>query len=74
MKRNLFVLAMILWGGMVTAQHSHGVSKGPNGGKMQDVAGVHVELVVAGNTVTINAFDEDNKPVGTMWDIQRRSR
>lgn len=30
---------------------------------MQDVAGVHAELVVAGNVVTVNLFDEGNKPV-----------
>jgi len=29
---------------------------------MQDVAGVHAELVVAGNIVTINILDESNKP------------
>ena len=37
--------------------------KGPNGGPMQDVAGVHAELVLAGNTVTINLLDEANKPL-----------
>ena len=29
---------------------------------MQDVAGVHAELVLAGNVVTINILDESNKP------------
>ena len=29
---------------------------------MQDVAGVHAELVVAANVVTINIYDESNKP------------
>jgi len=36
--------------------------KGPNGGRMQDVAGVHAELMVSGSTVTINLLDESNKP------------
>ncbi|MBL8673938.1 MAG: hypothetical protein JNL07_03545 [Rhodospirillales bacterium] len=46
------------------AQHSHShAAKGPNGGRMQDVAGVHAELLTAGSTVTINVFDEANKPL-----------
>jgi hypothetical protein len=49
--------------GPAFAQHSHGATKGPNGGKLQDVAGVHVELVVAGNAVTVNVLDENNKPI-----------
>ncbi len=45
-------------------QHNHG-TKGPAGGKMQDVAGIHAELVVSGTTLTINAYNEDNKPIST---------
>jgi hypothetical protein len=30
---------------------------------MQDVAGVHAELVLAGNVVTVNILDESNKPI-----------
>lgn len=63
MKKFLTVVALILWSGIAAAQHSHGNMKGPNGGPMQDVAGVHAELVVAGNVVTINLFDEGNKPI-----------
>lgn len=62
MKKFLAVVAMILWSGIAVAQHSHGNMKGPNGGPMQDVAGVHAELVVTGNVVTVNLFDESNKP------------
>jgi hypothetical protein len=46
------------------AQHAHG-EKGPNGGQLEDVAGVEAELVVSGNTVTVNVFDEGKKPVPT---------
>ena len=53
---------MMLWAGLAVAQHSHGSTKGPNGGAVQDVAGVHAELVLAGNAVTINILDENNKP------------
>ena len=62
MKKLLTVVALVLWSGIAAAQHSHGNMKGPNGGPMQDVAGVHAELVVAGNAVTVNLFDEGNKP------------
>lgn len=63
MRKFLTVVALILWSGIAAAQHSHGNMKGPNGGPMQDIAGVHAELIVAGNTVTINLLDEGNKPV-----------
>jgi len=63
MKNLLIAAAMLLWAGSAFAQHSHGSTKGPNGGLVQDVAGVHAELVVAGNVVTINLLDESNKPV-----------
>jgi hypothetical protein len=65
MKKFMLVAALLLWAGAGLAQHSHGNMKGPNGGPMQDVAGVHAELVLAGNVVTINTFDESNKPVSS---------
>jgi hypothetical protein len=65
MNKFLMVAAMMLWGGVAAAQHSHGNMKGPNGGPMQDVAGVHAELVLSGNVVTVNTFDEGNKPVSS---------
>ena len=45
-------------------QHSHG-TKGPNGGTLADVAGVHVEFVPSGNALSFNVLNEDNKPVST---------
>jgi len=63
MKKFLIAAALILWSGLAAAQHSHGSTKGPNGGPMQDIVGVHAELVVAGNVVTINVLDESNKPM-----------
>ena len=65
MKLVLLLAAALLWSGSALAQHKHGDTKGPNGGPMQDVAGVHAELVTAGTTVTLNVFDEANKPVST---------
>ena len=47
------------------AQHTHGEQKGPKGGPMQDVAGVHAELLVSGNIITVNVYDEDSKPIAT---------
>ncbi|TAJ90168.1 MAG: hypothetical protein EPO10_15140 [Reyranella sp.] len=63
MRKFLIAAALMLWAGMAAAQHSHGSTKGPNGGAVQDVVGVHAELVLAGNAVTINILDENNKPV-----------
>jgi hypothetical protein len=63
MKKFLIAAALLLWAGVAVAQHSHGSTKGPNGGAVQDVAGVHAELVLAGNGVTINILDENNKPI-----------
>ena len=59
-----FVAALAL-AAPASAQHAHGAQKGPNGGPMEDVAGVHAELLTSGNTITINVFDEGNKPVAT---------
>lgn len=63
MRKLLVAVAMLLWAGGAVAQHSHGSTKGPNGGPMQDVVGVHAELMLSGNVVTINLLDESNKPV-----------
>lgn len=64
MKAILTLAAMLLFAAPAMAQHSHG-SKGPNGGLMEDVAGVHAELMTSGNTITFNIVDEANKPVAT---------
>lgn len=61
-----FVIAAVLslaLAGAAYAQHKHGSTKGPNGGIVEDVAGVHAELVAAGTTVTFNILDENNKSV-----------
>jgi len=59
-----FLAALIVIGSALAQQHKH-ADKGPNGGQMQDVAGVHAELLTSGNTLTLNIFDENNKPVPT---------
>jgi hypothetical protein len=65
MKPSLFMLAALLFAAPALAQqHSHG-TKGPNGGTLADVAGVHVEFVPSGNALTFNVLNEDNKPVST---------
>lgn len=63
-----YLLALVVAFALVApavAQHAHGTQKGPNGGQMEDVAGVHAELLISGNRITINVFDEGNKPVPT---------
>jgi hypothetical protein len=63
MKKSALVLAAMLFAAPVVADpHKHG-SKGPNGGAMEDVAGMHVEFVPAGNALTFHVLNEDNKPV-----------
>lgn len=47
------------------AQHAHGQQNGPNGGQMEDVAGVHLELVTKGSDVTLHVYDEASKPIST---------
>lgn len=64
MKYVLIILLSLIWSMPSFAQHSHG-SKGPNGGAMEDVAGVHAELMTSGNTITFNIIDEGGKPLAT---------
>jgi len=63
-KYALALAAAFAFAAPAVAQHSHG-NKGPNGGIMEDVAGVHAELLTSGNTITINILDEGNKPLAT---------
>lgn len=63
-KYALALAAIVTLTAPAVAQHAHG-SKGPNGGIMEDVAGVHAELITSGNTVSVNIFDEGSKPVAT---------
>ncbi len=65
MKYAYVILLSLIWAAPSFAQHSHGSQKGPNGGQMEDIAGVEAELVISGNTITINVFDESKKPVAT---------
>ena len=64
MKALLLLTAMMMWGGISGAQQ-YDVVPGPHAGKMQDVAGIHAELVVDDRTITIYAFGEDSKPLNT---------
>jgi hypothetical protein len=60
------ILAMLLAAavapGAMAQGHKH-AETGPHGGPMQDVVGVHAELVVSDKTVTVYLYDEANKPV-----------
>ncbi len=64
MKYIIAFLTALAFATPTLAQHSHG-SKGPNGGLMEDVAGVHAEFLTTGSTITINILDEGNKAVST---------
>ena len=63
MKNLLAVAAIILSTGVAVAQHAH--SKGPNGGPLEDVAGVHIEMVASGRSITFNILDDANKPMSS---------
>jgi hypothetical protein len=66
MKFALALIAALAFASPATAQHKHGANhKGPNGGPVEDVAGVHAELILSGATITLNILDEDNKPLKT---------
>ena len=62
MKKIVLIAAMLLAlaPGAFAQGHAHG-DKGPNGGPMQDVAGVHAELMMANRTLTIHVYDEAGK-------------
>ncbi|MBX9775800.1 MAG: hypothetical protein K2Y71_15570 [Xanthobacteraceae bacterium] len=65
MKYALALMAALIVGTAALAeQHGHG-EKGPKGGPMEDVAGLHPELIASGNTITINIYDEAVKPIPT---------
>ena len=63
MRLSALVFAALLFAAPASAQqHSHSM-KGPNGGTIADVAGVHVEFMPSGTALTFNILNEDNKPV-----------
>jgi hypothetical protein len=64
MKSVLALMTALALSSPALARHVHDAT-GPNGGQIEDVAGVHAELITSGNTITINVFDEGNKPIVT---------
>ncbi len=66
MRKFVLMAAMLLALAPTAFAQGHGhAEKGPNGGAMQDVVGLHAELVVADRTLTIHVYDEAGKPVPT---------
>lgn len=63
MKFAFLLSLMLAFASPAAAQHSHANQKGPNGGPVEDVAGVHLEFVTSGNTITFYVLDESNKPI-----------
>ena len=66
--KHLFAIVclVLMWSGPSYAQHAHGGEKGPNGGPMEDVAGIDAELITYNNKITINVFDAKTaKPIAT---------
>ena len=54
--------AMSLSGGALAQGHAHG-DQGLHGGRMQDVVGIHAELLFVERTLTVHLYDEAGKPV-----------
>ena len=54
--------AALSTGAFAQQGHSHG-DQGPHGGKMQDVVGIHAELLTSERTLTVHLYDEAGKPV-----------
>lgn len=59
-----FLAALIVGTAAFAETHGHN-EKGPKGGPMEDVAGLHAELLASGNTITVYIYDEAVKPVST---------
>ncbi|WP_424137695.1 hypothetical protein [Roseomonas chloroacetimidivorans] len=55
--------AMSLSAGALAQGHQGHADKGSHGGPMQDVVGVHAELLLAERTLTVHLYGEDGKPV-----------
>ena len=65
MKFAFVLLTALALTGAAVMQNAYGQEKGPNGGPQEDIAGVDAELLISGNTITFNIFDEDAKSVST---------
>jgi nitrogen fixation protein FixH len=48
--------------GALAQAHGHS-DQGAHGGRMQDVVGVHTELLISERTLTVHLYDEAGKPV-----------
>ena len=62
MKALLLLTAMMMWGGTAGAQQ-HDVVPGPHAGKMQEVAGVQVELFLSDTGVRVCIYDAADVPL-----------
>lgn len=63
MKKTLLVCLALALSGPAIAQHVH--QKGPNGGPLEDIAGIHLEMLASGRTITFNVFDDAVKPMSS---------
>jgi hypothetical protein len=59
------ILVALAIGASAVAANAHEVAKGPNGGKVVDIAGHHLEFTHTPSELTIYATDEADKPIAT---------
>lgn len=64
MQKTLLVCLALVLSGPALAQHVH-QQKGPNGGQLEDIAGIHIEMVASGRNVTFNVLDDAVKPMSS---------
>lgn len=63
MKRTLLLVLTVAFTGTAFAQHVQ--LKGPNGGPIEDVAGVNLEMIASGRNISFYVFDNTGKPVSS---------
>lgn len=62
MKPVIATLALMAWPMLASA---HETAKGPNGGRVMDAAGYHIEMVASGTELTLFLTEFDAKPLAS---------
>ena len=63
MKKSVLVATILMLALPAAASAQGHADKGPHGGPMQDVVGVHAELLMSERTLTVHLYDEAGSPV-----------
>lgn len=63
MKALLLLAAIMMWGGVSPVAQQHDVVPGPHAGRMQEIAGVQVELFLSETGVRLCLYDASDVPL-----------